>query len=165
MNRWIAMLVSSALVLATFNSTVAQQNKIKDELVGTWRWVSATVERDGKTFEPFGSNPVGYMIFTTDGHFAWNMIRADIPKFASNNRLTGTPEENKSAVQGNISAFGTYTIDLDGVLTLQIIGSSFPNWTGTTQKRLIEITGDHMRYSTPGASIGGSAINILTRAK
>jgi Lipocalin-like domain len=61
-----------------------------------------TVERDGTKVEPFGSNPIGYMIFTASGHFAWNLMRADRPKFASGNRATGTVEENKAAVQGNI---------------------------------------------------------------
>jgi hypothetical protein len=92
-------------------------------------------------------------------------MRPDRPKFASGNRATSTPEENKAAVLGNISAFGTYPIDPDGLLTLQIIGSSFPNWDGTTQKRMVEISGDLMKYSTPAASIGGSSVNILTRAK
>jgi hypothetical protein len=75
----------------------------------------------------------------------------------------GTPEENKAAVQGNLSAFGTYTISPDGSLTLQIVGSSFPNWDGTTQKRMVEISGDQMRYYTPATSMGGSAVNILSR--
>jgi hypothetical protein len=105
------------------------------------------------------------MIFTASGHFSWNFMRADRPKFASNNRQTGTQEENKAAVQGNLSAFGIYTISPDGLLTLQIVGSSFPNWDGTTQKRMIEISGDQMRHYTPATSIGGSALNILSRAK
>jgi hypothetical protein len=66
-------------------------------------------------------------------------------------------------VQGNLSAFGTYTISPDGSLTLQIVGSSFPNWDGTTQKRMVEISGDQMRYYTPATSMGGSAVNILSR--
>src|SRR5262249_35768749 len=142
-----------------------QQNTVKEQLIGTWTLVSATVERDGTKFEAFGPNPIGYMMFMVSGHFSWNFIRADRPKFASGDRATGTPEENKAAVQGNISAFGTYSIDLDGSLTLQIVGSNFPNWNGTTQKRMVEISGDQMRYFTPATSIGGSAVNILIRAK
>jgi hypothetical protein len=162
MTLWAAMILGLVLVSS---SAVAQQNTVKAQLVGTWTLVSASVERDGKKIEPFGSNPLGYMMFTASGHFSWNFLHPDRPKFASNNRQTGTPEENKAAVQGNISAFGTYTISPDGLLTLQIIGSNFPNWDGTTQKRMVEIIGDQMKYSTPATSIGGSAVNILTRAK
>ena len=168
MNRRIAIVVSAATMLgvaSVLSHTIAQQSTVKDQIVGTWTLVSGTVERDGTKVEPFGPNPLGYFIFTASGHFSWNLMRPDRPKFASGNRATGTPDENKAAVQGNISAFGTYTIDPDGLLTLQIIGSSFPNWDGTTQKRMVEISGDQMKYSTPAASIGGSSVNILTRAK
>src|SRR5262249_52921942 len=36
-------------------------------------------------------------------------VRSDLPKFASNNRDMGTPEENKAVVQGSITYFGTYS--------------------------------------------------------
>ena len=104
-------------------------------------------------------------MFSADGHFSVNFVRADRLAFASNNRETGTQEENKAAVQGNISAFGTYKLDPDGSLIFQIIGSNFPNWNGTTQKRLVEISGNQLKYITPATSIGGSAVSILTRAK
>jgi hypothetical protein len=165
MSRHLTLAVVTFLGLLVQSSAIAQQSTTKEQLVGTWTLVSSTVERDGTVVEPFGSNPLGYMIFTASGHFAWNLMRADRPKFASGNRATGTAEENKAAVQGNISAFGTYTVDPDGVLTLHIVGSSFPNWDGTTQKRILEIKGDQLKYSTPAASIGGSSINMLIRAK
>jgi Lipocalin-like domain len=145
--------------------TVAQQSTLKEQVVGTWSLVSAANEIDGKRIENFGSNPLGYMMFTSDGHFSVNFVRANRPNFVSNNRETGTPEENRAAVQGNISAFGTYTLDPDGSVTFRIIGSSFPNWNGTVQKRIIEVNGDQLKYITPATSIGGSAVSLLTRAK
>ena len=165
MNGYVILAAVTFLGLGVQSSAIAQHSTAKEQLVGTWTLVSSTVERDGTKVEPFGSNPIGYMIFTARGHFAWNLMRTDRPKFASGNRATGTVEENKAAVQGNISAFGTYTVDPDGLLTLHIVGSSFANWDGTTQKRIIEINGDQLKYSTPTASIGGSSVNILTRAK
>ena len=88
----------------------------------------------------------------------------DTPKFASNNRVTGTAEENKAVVQGSINYFGTYAINPDGSVTFHIIASSFPNWTGTDQKRRVEISGTQMKYTNPEASIGGTAVLTLTRA-
>jgi hypothetical protein len=162
----LSLAAITALGLALLpGSAVSQQKPLKDQIVGTWTVVSATVERDGKKAEALGANPLGYMMFDSSGHFLYNFMRADRPKFASNNRETGTPEENKAAVHGNISAFGTYIINPDGSVTFRIVGSSFPNWNGTDQKRLIEVSGDQMKYTNPAASIGGSATNILTRAK
>jgi hypothetical protein len=144
---------------------VAQQDSLRNKLVGTWTLVSSTLQRDGKTIEPFGPAPLGSMMFSEDGHFAVNFMRSDRPKFASNNREVGTAEENRSAVQGNISAFGTYKIETDGSVTFEIVASSFPNWDATAQRRLVEVNGDELKYSTPATSVGGSAVSTLIRAK
>jgi hypothetical protein len=165
MNRFSLAFLGSIVVGLASNSGSAQRLSLKEQVVGTWTLVSATIERDGKNIEPFGSNPLGYMMLGADGHFSVNFVRADRPIFASNNRETGTPEENKAAVQGNVSAFGRYNVEPDGSLTFQIVGSNFPNWTGTTQKRKVEIIGDQMKYITPATSVGGTAVSILTRAK
>ena len=153
--RKLIIVYSMALLglMSMVIGTVAQQTTLKEQLVGTWR-LSAANEIDGKRIENFGSNPLAYMMFTSDGHFSVNFVRADRPNFASNNREKGTPEEYKAAVQGNISAFGRYTVDPNGSLTFQIIGSSFPNWNGTVQKRIVEVTGDQLKYITPATSIG-----------
>ena len=155
---------SETLVLLP-GSAVGQQKPLKDQIVGTWSLVSAIIEKDGKKTDGLGPNPMGYMMFDSSGHFVYDFMRSDTPKFASNNRETGTPDENKAAVQGNISSFGTYTINPDGSVTFHIIGSSFPNWKGTDQKRLIEIGGEQLKYTNPSASVGGSAVNMLARAK
>src|SRR5207244_7465696 len=38
----------------------------------------------------------------------WSCGFPDVPKFASNSRIAGTPEENKAAVHGGIATFGKY---------------------------------------------------------
>jgi hypothetical protein len=58
-----------------------------------------------------GINPKGLLIFTENGYFSSQIVRSDLPKFASNNRAQGTPEENKAVVQGSSSTFGTYTVN------------------------------------------------------
>ena len=69
----------------------------------------------------------GQYMFTDEGHFSINIVRPGRPKFASNNRATGTPEENKETVVGTISTFGEYMVNSDGSINLEIVGSSFPN--------------------------------------
>jgi hypothetical protein len=90
------------------------------------------------------------------------------------NKVTGiTPESIlqvasgfMASKHGSISAFGTYTINPDDVsVALRIVGSSFPNWNGTVQRRLIEINGDQLKYTNPVASIGGVAPSLYIRAK
>ncbi len=153
----VAMLICAA-------SGAAAQN-LKDQIVGTWTVVSAQVTKDGKVSEPQGPHPLGAFMFDSGGHFSANILNPDTPKFASNNRATGTDAENKAAVQNSVGYFGTYATNPDGSVTFHIIGSSYPNWTGTDQKRMIAISADQMKYTNPGASVGGMAVLILTRAK
>ena len=104
-------------------------------------------------------------MFTDEGHFSINIVRPGRPKFASNNRATGTLEENKETVVGNISTFGDYMVNSDGSINLEIVGSSFPNWDDTKQKHLVEIKDDEMKWTDPKASTGGSAVITLQCAK
>jgi hypothetical protein len=93
------------------NTVSAEQKTLKDELVGTWVLQSDTNEQNGKKNDVFGANPYGYFVFTPDGHFSISIARRDIPRFTST-RNNGTSEENKAVVQGSISYFGTYAVDL-----------------------------------------------------
>src|SRR3954451_2205138 len=137
MNRRNVVAACAATILSLTSvsgSTVAQS--LKEQLVGAWTVVSVVNELDGKKVEPFGPKPVGYFMFASTGHFQVNIVHPDRPKFAAKIRTGGTPEEYKAAVLGNISTFGTYTVNPDGWVSYRIIGSSFPNWDGTDQKRL-----------------------------
>ncbi len=62
---------------------------------------------------------------------------------------------------------GTYTVnEADHSIFMEIIGSSFPTWDNTYQKRFITITGDEMKYINPTpATGGGTAMVILKRAE
>jgi hypothetical protein len=130
----------------------------KEALVGTWIiLIDDDVQADGTHVPGYGPNPMGTVIFTADGHYSLQIIRANRPKFAANSRVKGTPDENKAAIQGMISHFGTYTVnDADKSLTFRIEGSSFPNWDGTTQKRMITslTAGDELTWTNPMPSGG-----------
>src|SRR5207237_5273718 len=85
---------------------------LKEQLVGTWTIDSLRVERkDGTTIHPFGPKPIGILMFDDTGHFSWTVVRPGRPKFASNIRLQGTPEENQAVVQGTHAYFGIYKVN------------------------------------------------------
>ena len=53
--------------------------------------------------------------------------------------------------------FGTYAVGADKAITMKVEGSTYPNWTGTEQKRtIINFAGDDLKWSV-AASIGGTA--------
>ena len=167
MNRHILpFITASALIFGVFllrEEAVAQTAK---DLVGTWTLVSITREQDGKKADYFGPNPQGQAIFEPNGHFSIMFIRSDVPKFASNNREAGTPEENKAATQGGLAYFGTYSVgEADHTLNSHIEGSTFPNWRGADQKRVLELSGDELTLTNPRSSTAGSATSVWKRAK
>jgi hypothetical protein len=156
MRRLITLTLSAMawLGIAPPSTAVAQAAK---DLVGTWTIVSDINTRaDGSKVEPFGPNPKGLAIFDSGGRFTLIISRPDLPKFASNNRMQGTPEENKTIVQGSFAIFGTYSMT-DKVLIQSVEGGTWPSWTGTDQKRtIVSFTGDELTWTTT-ASFGGTA--------
>lgn len=147
------------------SSVVGQQKSIKDQLVGAWTFVSSTTKLpDGSP--AWGTKPKGLLIFTENGYFSSQIVRSDLPKFASNNRTQGTPEENKAVVQGSIGTFGTYTVDeTKKTYTLKFEGSSFPNRSETEQTRAFTIAADELKVANPSTSVGGSSELVYKRAK
>jgi hypothetical protein len=158
----------AALELALLpGNAVAQQKPLKDQLVGTWTPVSIqNVRPDGSKGDSFSPTPKGILMFDSNGHFSLQILRPDMPKYASNNRLQGTPEENKATVQGVIASYGTYTVnEADKSYTMHMVGSSWPNYDGTDQKRTVTFNGDEMNLSFSGGSLGGNGNQVWKRMK
>jgi hypothetical protein len=148
-------------------NAAAQQKALKEQLVGTWTFVSSTGKLpDGSP--TWGANPKGQLIFAENGRFSVQIMRSDRPNYAANSRLKGTAEENKATAEGTISYFGTFAIsDADKTINYQVEGSSYPNWTGTTLKRhILSVTDDELKYANPAPSAGGAPTELVwKRAK
>jgi len=90
-------------------------------------------------------------------------------RFAAGNFLEGTAEENKAAVHGTISYYGTYSVDATThTVTHHIERSLFPNWDGTNQARTFKLLGDELTLTTPPVDFrGGSSVGhvVWKRAK
>jgi hypothetical protein len=143
------MCAASPLLWA--GATMAQP--ATDQFKGTWTLVSVRyVSPDGSVIEPFGPQAKGMLVF--DGkRFATQVMSANLPKFASNNRMVGKPQEYEAISRGVVAYFGTYTVnEADHIVTLHIERSSFPNWEGTDQDRKFEFAGDELRYTAASST-------------
>jgi hypothetical protein len=157
--------ITSLLLGITLLTVPASAQTAKD-IVGTWVAVSNVSEQGGIKAEPYGSPPLGMLIFGPDGHYGLILSRKDLPKFASNSRTNGTAEENKAAVQGTISHFGRYAVsEADKIITFKIEASTYPNFNDTDQKRSFTLTGDELTYTVPAFSGGGTAVSTWKRVK
>jgi hypothetical protein len=161
--------IAAVLALAlTAAPAGAQQKSLRDQLVGSWNFVVAeVVAPDGKKSFPFGETPSGILIFTAGGQFAQIHVAGDLPKIASNNRLTGTPEEYATIMRRTISLFGTYSVNEEKkTVTFNIVASTYPNFAGEAQERTIDkLTADEFVNTNPNVAGGrGRATNIYKRA-
>jgi Lipocalin-like domain len=151
------------------SNAVAQQKSIKEQLVGTWMYVSSINTRpDGTKFDPNGGNASSKGVLSMDntGHFSWQIIRSDIPKLVSNNRSQGTPDELKAVALGVFSYFGTYSLDDSGkLLTQHVENSSFPNYNGVDRKWNVALSGDELTLTSSTAASGGTANVTWKRIK
>jgi len=152
--------ILSLSAIAVLGLAVLPQNaraQLAKDIVGTWTIVSA---------DAYGSAPKGTFMLDANGRFSLILMKPDLPKYTSNNRTQGTPQEYKATVDGSLAYFGTYV--LNGTdMTLRIEGSTFPNWIGTEQKRNnVAVVGDELKYTNPAPSGGGGVAPLVwKRAK
>jgi len=161
MNRY-ALGFAILAVVAGVGLAPAVAAESHNGLVGTWSLVSISNEKNGQKVLPYGPDAKG--AFILDGsRFSLIVVRPARHKFKSNDRLTGTAEENQETVRGSIAYFGTYTVDQrDGTLvTFRIDGATFPNWEGAEQKRVLKISGDEMDYTNPTISTGAGVARLV----
>ena len=150
------------------NGAVGQQKSLKDQLVGTWTLVSwEQANPDGSKLQRFGANPKGVNVFDANGRVFVMYTRPDLPKIASGNPSTPTPEEAKAIVGGAIGYFGTYTVnEADKSIVFRLEASSFPNLLLADQKRtIVSVTADELKYGNPVPITGGQINYVFRRAK
>jgi hypothetical protein len=147
---------------------LAQQKSLKDQLVGSWTFISALeTYPDGRKTDRWGPNPKGTLMFDANGRYVQIISRSDIPKFAANKPDMGTADENKAVVANMVVGFGTYTVnETDKTLITRVEGGLFPNAIGSEQKRIISsLTADELKYTNPTTTMGSVAEATWKRVK
>src|SRR3712207_4689202 len=92
------VVLTSALVVLGCAGEPAPRNQV----VGTWRMISAQTERNGVTEAAYGERPNGMLSFAPDMRFVEVLTDSTVPRFASNVRGEGTDAENRAAMAGGI---------------------------------------------------------------
>jgi Lipocalin-like domain len=141
-----------AALLASAVAPVSSVAQSVNDLAGTYVLAAETRETDGiKTALP----TQGALSLGSNGRYMLTTFAPNLPKVASGNRMTASPEEYKVIVSGSLAHYGTYSI-VDKVLVFKVERSTFPNWDGMEQRRQFTLTGDELKYTLANASGGGS---------
>lgn len=170
MNRFIAFIASvfafAFLALYFLSREALAQDT---SLVGTWTLVSVdSISADGNRAQVFGAHPAGIAMFDAAGRYSIQIITTGRPKFASNDRANGTPEENQAFVRGSNPHWGRYSVnDTDHTITFQIEHAAYPNWEGTQQIRRFTLIGRVLKYvvSATANSSGRTNETVWQRAR
>jgi hypothetical protein len=140
-----------------------ESQSLKGQLVGTWLLASWEQRKgDGTKVQRYGENPVGIAFFDSGGRYIITVMRSDRAKYASDALWQGTAEENKATADGTITYFGTYSVsEADSSIAIHIDGSSFPNWNGVDQKRIVAIAGDQLTLTVRPPT--GEIVDVVWR--
>jgi hypothetical protein len=159
-SRRVALVAAVVLLGGASSPALSQQKEsLKAQLVGTWALRSMRViYPDGRINEhPYGPHGKGIIIFQGNGHFALVLTNPDVPKYASNQITKPTTQEAMAAALGTFAFFGTYSVDEGNKsFIFHIEGSSFPNFVGANQKRIVtRVTPDALEFVNLTPPSGG----------
>jgi hypothetical protein len=136
--------VTALLLVSSAHGASAQD--LASQIVGTWKWTGHVYKEvtTGKITNVFGDKPSGLMAFTKGGSLVYAV-------FADNRRPpAGNPatDAERAALHNTMAAAtGTYKVD-GNALSISYSGSWNQSWTGTTQRRQIEIVGNRLTLTS-----------------
>ena len=154
------LLISAAA--AAFVLTLAQPSSAQDlasQLVGVWKYTGLTTTEvaSGKINKPFGDKPNGYYIYTKGGRLLFSIVGGDRAKPA------GAAVSDAEAIPlFRTLATGSGTYKVEGSVIISTYDSSWNQlWTGTTQKRKIEIVGNKLTQTSDTLKSDATGLEIV----
>jgi hypothetical protein len=147
------------LSVSLFSSETAFAQSLKQQLVGTWKVTSATMQiGDEVKPVPLGKDIVGMIMYNPDGYMCFAAMSASRAKFGSGDRLAGSVEQKAAAFDSYRNTCGRYEIlsEPERVISHSFEVSLTPDVTGQSEKRFIkEISADRLVLQTVPHTAGG----------
>jgi hypothetical protein len=141
-----------------------QAQSLREQLIGTWKLVSST-RYLGDKVEPwlFGTNSMGILMYTSDGYMCGNLMNLNRPNFVGTDLRSGSVTEKAVAFDTFFAYCSRYEVnEAEHYVVHKIESSLFPNWTGSPQKRFIELQGNRLALRTPPIlAEGKEAVAVL----
>jgi hypothetical protein len=132
----------------------------ENPMVGVWKLVSCDAIRANGTRIPiYGKHPVGLLYYDEAGNMSVHIMKSGRRHCSSDTKFGASEIEMKAAYEGYEAYFSRYTIDTEQqIITHRVVGSLFPNWTGSVQHRHYAFDHDH-RVVLSTAPIGSEPLN------
>jgi hypothetical protein len=137
---------SQSVSVAPEFRTQVPQNQRREQLLGTWKMISWTVEDliTGERSPGLGEYPAGYITYSPEGRVMVLVLvlRGDRKKPGA---LVPTDAEKIALYDSMFAYAGTYSVD-DEKVVHHIDMSWNEAWTGTAQIRFLKLQGDQLTY-------------------
>jgi hypothetical protein len=157
MKRTLMSAVAFAFLLTWAQPAPAQD--LASQVVGVWKYtgVTNTEVASGKIHKPFGNKPNGHFIYTKGGRLLFFVVAEDRAKPAG----AGVSDAEAIPLFRTLSAAsGTYKVE-GSVITSTYDSSWHQLWTGTTQKRKIEIVGNKLTFTSDPVKSADTGLEIV----
>jgi len=137
----VRLLAFAFVVYCSLQPELARAEDTAKQLAGSWTLISWTIQIiGGDVTEPFGPNPKGRAVFTTDGFSAFMIARPD--------RKPAMNDADSAALLKSLMVYtGKFTVDRDK-LTTNVDLSWNEILTGTAQVRFFKLEGDKLSIRT-----------------
>jgi len=163
----VVCLLASVTIAVPLARGAAETPLLKDQVIGTWIYVSSTGKRDDGSNVPRPSLK-GAVTYTADGHFHFITTPTDTPNFASGDPARPLPDEAMAMASRSIAYTGTYTVDESTRTIIPTVeASTFPNLVGAPNQRRVvtSIGADEMRFTNPRTPAGVTLEFVWKRAR
>lgn len=132
----------------------------RENLLGVWKLVSYEFRlADGILLRPFGQGVQGMLIYDANGYMSLHVIDPERPRFTTEDWMSGTADEAKSALDGCMAYYGTFDVnERKGTIIHHVEGSSFPNWSGIDREQFYEFKDNHLILLTLPMTMSGEQL-------
>lgn len=118
-------------------------------LVGSWQLVSWESRLgDGRLIQPGGAHPYGDLIYTDTGRFAAQVADEHREPLGTSDPRGGTETAQACAFASYVAYCGTFEFD-GAEVRHHVEMCTVPEWVGTTQQRIVDLTGGELTLRTP----------------
>ena len=153
------LITATALASLAILPLPAAAGDLASQIVGVWRYVGVTVTEvaSGKVTKLFGENPKGHLLYTKGGRSMFVLFKDERAKPVG---AAVTDAEALALFRTLAAGSGSYRIE-GKVLFASFETSWNQTWTGTTQKRNVEITGNKLTLTSDPVKATATGVDIV----
>lgn len=138
--------------------------KKKNPFYGVWKLISMEIRlTSGKKVYPMGKSVSGSLIYGSE-HVSAHIMKNRRTRFKSQDQFNGSDEEVRTALEGYVAYYGTYSYDENNSLVdHKVLGSVFPNDVNKNLIRKYKFSENQLILETlPQNARGEKIIGIFT---